>query len=270
MSRNKIDRTGETNISNEGCVMKIVEYNNVLDIVIEFQDEHKYRTHTSYQAFKKGMCKNPFFASVFGHGYLGVDKEGNVPKISELKDGKWRNTWEHNKWMNMLKRCFDSKFKEKHPTYKDITCCDRWLCFANFLEDFEILKNEYNWSADEKLNLDKDILNKNNKIYSLENCVLVPDYINFLFTKSDAKRGEYPIGVSYNKASKKYQAHCHINGVKKHLGLYNTIEEAFNAYKIAKEQEIKRVANDCVSKGYITQDSKLYNAMISYQVKITD
>ena len=27
MSSNKIDRTGETNISNEGCVMKIVEYN---------------------------------------------------------------------------------------------------------------------------------------------------------------------------------------------------------------------------------------------------
>lgn len=24
----KIDRIGETNISNEGCIMKIVEYNN--------------------------------------------------------------------------------------------------------------------------------------------------------------------------------------------------------------------------------------------------
>ena len=68
--------------------MKIVEYNNVLDIVIEFQDEHKYRVHTSYQAFKKGKCKNPYFASVFGHGYLGVDKEGNVPKVSELKNDK--------------------------------------------------------------------------------------------------------------------------------------------------------------------------------------
>lgn len=26
MSRNKIDRTGETNISKEGCVMQIIEY----------------------------------------------------------------------------------------------------------------------------------------------------------------------------------------------------------------------------------------------------
>ena len=266
----KIDRTGETNISNEGCTMKIAEYDNANNIIVEFEDEHKYRLHTSYQAFKKGKCKNPFFASVFGYGYLGIDRNGSVPKMSEFKDGKWCSTWEYNKWMNMLKRCFDSKFKEKHPTYKDITCCDRWLCFANFLEDFEILKQEYNWSKDEKLNLDKDILNKNNKIYSLENCILVPDYINFLFLKNDAIRGQYPIGVGYDKRCKKYEAKCNINKKLKSLGYYNTVEEAFNTYKIAKEQEIKRVANECISKGYITQESRLYNAMMGYQIKIDD
>ena len=270
MSKNKIDRIGETNISNEGCVMQIVEYNNALDIVIEFQDEHKYRTHTDYQAFKKGECKNPFFPSVFGHGYLGVDKNSNVPKTKEFKDGKWHNTWEYNKWQSMLQRCFDNKLKEKHPTYKDTACCERWLCFANFLEDLEILKQEYNWNVDEKLNLDKDILHKGNKIYSLENCILVPDYINSLFIKRDAKRGEYPIGVCYNKGAKKYQARCNINRKLKGLGLYNTIEEAFNVYKIAKEQEIKRVANECVLKGYVTKDSRLYNAMMGYQIQIDD
>ena len=171
----KIDRTGEVGVSNEGCIMKIVEYNNNYDVIIEFQDEHKYRVHTQYSNFKNGQCKNPFFASVFGHGYYGVDKNGNVSNTAELKDGKNVHTWEYNKWMNMLKRCFDNKYKEKEPTYKDVTCCNRWLCFANFLEDLEILKQEYNWNDDIKLNLDKDILNKNKKIYSLEKCVLVPD-----------------------------------------------------------------------------------------------
>ena len=270
MSRNKIDRTGETNVSKEGCAMKIVEYNSTLDIVIEFQDEHKYRVHTSYQAFKEGKCKNPFYPSVFGHGYLGIDKNGNVPKISELKDGKWIGTWEYNKWQSMLRRCFDNKYKDRYPTYEGVTCCNRWLCFANFLEDLEILKQEYNWDDDIKLNLDKDILNKNNKIYSLENCVLVPQWINSLFTKRDNDRGSYPVGVTYHKIAKKYQAHCNINGKLKNLGYYNTIEEAFNAYKIAKEQEIKRVANECVSKGYMAKDSRLYKAMISYQIGITD
>ena len=270
MSRNKIDRTGEANVSNEGCVMKIVEYNNCNDIIIQFQDEHKYRLHTQYQAFKKGNCKNPFYPSVFGHGYLGLDKNGNISKTKEFKDGKWCSTWEYNKWMNMLKRCFDNKYKEKEPTYKDITCCERWLCFVNFLEDFEVLKQEHNWSNDEKLNLDKDILHKDNKVYSLENCVLVPDYINFLFTKNNAKRGDCPIGVSYHKQAKKYKAYCNINGKKISLGLYNTPEEAFNAYKIAKENEIKRVANECILKGFMSKDSRLYKAMISYQIQIDD
>ena len=174
MSR-KIDRTGETNVSNEGCIMKIVEYNNNYDVIIEFQDEHKYRVHTSYQTFKKGECKNPYFPSVYGHGYLGVDKNGDASKTYESKGGKSVVTWEYLKWKSMLQRCFDNKLKAENPTYKDATCCDRWLCFANFLEDLEILKQEYNWDDDIKLNLDKDILNKNNKIYSLENCVLVPD-----------------------------------------------------------------------------------------------
>ena len=266
----KIDRTGETNISNEGCTMKIVEYNNNYDVIIEFQDEHKYRVHAQYKDFKNGQCKNPFYPSVYGYGYLGIDKEGDVPKTHESKDGKYVNTWEYDKWQKMLKRCFDSKFKEKYPTYKDITCCDRWLCFANFLEDFEILKQEYNWNVDEKLQLDKDILYKGNKLYSLENCVLVPNWINMLFVKRDASRGQYPIGVGYHKQGKKYQAKCRINGKQIRLGLYNTIEEAFSAYKTAKENEIKRIANECVSKGFMTKDSRLYNAMINYQVKIDD
>lgn len=270
MSRNKIDRTGEVGISNEGCVMRIIEYNNVKDIVVEFQDKYKYRLHTQYECFKNGKCKNPFFPSVCGHGYLGVDKNGNVPKTAEFKDGKWYGTQECNKWGAMLNRSFNNKYKEKHPTYKDATCCDRWLCFANFLEDFEILRQEYNWSNDEKLSLDKDILCKNNKIYRVENCILVPDWINSLFIKSDNSRGVYPIGVCYHKQNKKYQAKCSVNGKRVGLGLYNTVEEAFNTYKQAKENEIKRVANDCVQKGFISKDSRLYKAMINYQVKITD
>ena len=266
----KIDRTGEVGVSNEGCIMKIAEYDNANDIIVEFQDEHKYWLHTKYGNFKNGVCKNPFFPSVYGHGYYGVDKNGNVPKTKEFKDGKLCSTWEYNKWMNMLKRCFDNKYKEKRPTYKDTACCERWLYFANFLEDFEILKQEYSWNENEKLNLDKDILHKGNKIYSLENCVLVPDYINSLFIKRDAKRGEYPIGVCYNKGAKKYQAFCSINGKQISLGLYNTPQEAFNAYKQAKENEVKRIADECVSKGFITKDSRLYKAMINYQVKIDD
>ena len=69
---------------------------------------------------------------------------------------------------------------------------------------------------------------------------------------------------------KKYQAKCSINGKHTGLGYYNTVEEAFNVYKIAKENEIKRVANDSILKGFITKDNRLHNAMISYQIEIDD
>ena len=51
MSSNKINRTGETNVSNEGCVMKIAEYDNANNIIVEFEDEHKYRLHTIINIF---------------------------------------------------------------------------------------------------------------------------------------------------------------------------------------------------------------------------
>ena len=53
----KTDRTGEIGVSNEGCVIKIVKYNDARDVIVEFQDEHKYRVHANYQAFKKGNVK---------------------------------------------------------------------------------------------------------------------------------------------------------------------------------------------------------------------
>jgi len=64
----KIDRVGETNINNEGCIMKIVEYNGNKDIIVEFQDKYRYKVHTQYDPFKKGKCKNPFHPSVYGQG----------------------------------------------------------------------------------------------------------------------------------------------------------------------------------------------------------
>ena len=54
--------------------------------------------------------------------------------------------------------------------------------------------------------------------------------------------------------------------IKKGLGYYNTIEEAFNSYKIAKENNIKRVAD--YYKNKIPQ--KLYEALYNYKVEITD
>ena len=91
--------------------------------------------------------------------------------------------------------------------------------------------------------------------------------INKIFTKSNAKRGELPIGVSFKKKNNKYQASCSDgSNHKEYLGLYDTIDGAFEAYKQYKEQVIKDMADEY--RDLIPE--VLYNAMINYEVEIND
>ena len=55
-------------------------------------------------------------------------------------------------------------------------------------------------------------------------------------------------------------------GKREHLGLFNTELEAFNAYKTAKEIYIKELANKWEGK----IDERAYNALMNYEVEITD
>ena len=54
--------------------MKIVEYNGWGNIVVEFQDEHKYRKNTTYSNFKTGCIKNPYDKTVYGIAWIGEGK----------------------------------------------------------------------------------------------------------------------------------------------------------------------------------------------------
>ena len=163
-------------------------------------------------------------------------------------------------WRNMLARCFDEKYKKVSPTYTNCSCCEEWLLFSNFKRWYE----SFNYPD---YHLDKDILVKNNKVYSPETCCLVPPEINTLFTKRQNDRGKQPIGVCYIKRSGKYSATIHkMRNV--HLGFFDTPEEAFQAYKSAKEQYVKELATQYFQEGKITQ--RVYQALMEYQVEITD
>ena len=163
----------------------------------------------------------------------------------------------------MIQRSYDDDFKEREPTYKGCEVCTEWHNFQNFAEWFE---DNYYKIPGEVMSLDKDVLVKGNKIYSPETCMFVPQDINILFTKCDNSRGDYPIGVSYHKQKGKYISRCNVCNKLKHLGYFDNPEEAFNAYKTAKEKYIKEVADKY--KEYIPQ--KLYEAMYNYEVEIDD
>ena len=170
-------------------------------------------------------------ATVYGVGFNDV---GFQPSI----DGK--TIWQYHLWQSMMRRCFSEKVKQRYPTYKDVTCCDEWLSFANF---FEWVNKEVGYKGKpEGMELDKDIIVKGNKIYSPEFCSLVPQAVNSLVTDHGAGRGEFPVGVCFDKCRSKFKACLTCFGRQKHLGYYTTIEAASFAYKVAKEAQIKIVA----------------------------
>ena len=256
MGRPSNNRIGEQFITNEEYKIVIVEYNNTHDLWVEFQDEHKARIHTNYSACRKGNVKNPYHPSVYGVGYFGVGKYKSRDEYGVLTD-------EYSKWKEMLRRGFDEKYKLREPTYKDVIVDPKLYCFQDFAKWYE---DNYYTVNNEKMQLDKDILVKGNKEYRFDRMIFVPERINTLFVKCDARRGDLPIGVYYNKEKNKYQASCRVCNRSTHIGYYNTPERAFLVYKEIKEAYIKQVADEY--KGRIPD--RLYDAMYAWKVEIND
>lgn len=255
----KNNRIGEVRINNFGSKMIIIGYRKSIDIDIYFP-EYNWKTKADYSNFLKGSLKCPYEPRIYGIGFLG---EG---KYKTKENGKITKSYDH--WRQMLRRCYDPYTINKQLTYANCFVCEEWHNFQNFAQWWE---ENYYEIEEERMCLDKDILIKDNKIYSPETCLIVPERINILFTKSDAKRGKCPIGVDWHKANNKFRARCSIlnkenNKELIYLGLYNTSEEAFLAYKIFKEKYIKEIADEY--KDLIP--SKLYKSMYKYEIEIDD
>lgn len=138
-------------------------------------------------------------------------------------------------WIGMLKRVFDTKYHARHPTYIGASVCDEWKYFMNFRS----WMMAQDWRDKQ---LDKDIIVPGNKHYSPETCAFVDGRINNLLLDSAARRGKYPIGVYYNKLHKKYRAAMRMNGKSRHLGYYDTPEQASLVYRKEKSRYVRHIA----------------------------
>ncbi|MGB4660176.1 MAG: hypothetical protein WBI07_13425 [Mobilitalea sp.] len=162
-------------------------------------------------------------------------------------------------WYDMHYRCYSEKLHERYPTYIGCSVCDEWHDFNNFLEWY---KENYYEIEGQKMDLDKDILVKGNKVYSPDTCIFVPHEINTIFVNGKKNRGEYPLGVSWDNSRNSFRAEARC----KKLGRFKTAEQAFAAYKKEKEKQIKELAKKY--KPYIPE--KLYDAMVHWKIEITD
>jgi len=162
-------------------------------------------------------------------------------------------------WSDMTQRCnAGGSYQRKRPTY--VGCSHTWASCHEFVE---WARHQVGYGSGA---LDKDILLKGNKVYCPELCVFVPLAVNNLLVKRDADRGEWPIGVSWHKASGKFRARLKINAKEKCLGLSLTPQAAFVAYKSAKEAEASRVA--ALYRHVL--DPRVVDALMTYTVDIDD
>lgn len=129
-------------------------------------------------------------------------------------------------WSNMLSRAYNPNYHNKYPTYKGVEVCSEWLVFSNFRMWFV----EYHI---DDFYLDKDILNpENNKVYSPDNCIFVPLWLNSFILTNSGKRGEFLLGVTWHKHLGKFVAQCchPKDKTNKFLGYFKNENEAHNAW----------------------------------------
>ncbi|CAM0054492.1 HNH endonuclease [Vibrio phage K460] len=136
--------------------------------------------------------------SVYGVGINDVPRALQCPKITSL-------------WKGMLKRAYSKSYKDRNPTYKDCIVCEDWYTYSGFAS----------WVQNKQylgMELDKDILVPNNKVYCPEFCILVPHVVN-TFINDRSKNGMLA-GVSWCKQTEKYTARVSnpFSGVREHLG----------------------------------------------------
>ena len=154
-------------------------------------------------------------------------------------------------WVNVLERCYSSEFHKSRPTYIGCTTSKEWLLFSNF----KLWMVKQDWKGK---HLDKDIIFPGNKHYSSENCVFVTLKLNNLLVDHGAKRGKYPIGVSFDDTTlNKFKACCNVDGKTKTLGRFKTPQEANNIYREFKSKLIVSVAKQ-------QSDIRLKNGLLKH------
>ena len=232
---------------------KVLKYNDSYNVEIQFL-KTGYGTVARLGHIKSGSVKDPYSPSTYGVGITGAKYPITVNGV---------HTKEYDLWNGMLRRCYSEKYHLKKPTYIG---CEVSENFKNYSFFYEWCQNQIGFN-NKDWQLDKDLLIKGNKVYSENTCIFIPRELNQTLTKANLIRGEHPVGVCFDKSKNKFTACVCLNSSKrKYLGAFDTELDAFKAYKIAKENHIKELANKWIDQ----IDERAYNALMNYQVEITD
>lgn len=218
----QLKHIGEKFITNEGYGVEIIDgglkplYCKVMFLY------NNYACEVQYGNISNGILSNPYHPSVSNIGYLG---KGNHNSSNNYKA--------YTAWCNMIARCYNDKYQERHLTYRGVTVAKEWHNFQNFAEWYS---KQYN--PDNNFEIDKDLLSGNKKMYSPHTCCLIPSYLNTFMTNKQSTNTSGATGVTID--GKKYRARITdvLSGKELFLGNFDTLLQASQRYKEARKENI--------------------------------
>lgn len=192
------------------------------------------------------MRKRSLICGVGLNDYFGEIVVGNV-RLAE-----------YDIWRRMIRRCYSEEFLCTFPTYRGAFVEDYLLSLQNF---YNFSKTVVNFNKD-GWDMDKDILGRRIGVhgYTRETLVYVPKEINYLILDNGAIRGEYPIGVCFDKQTGRYKSTLKKFGKTFNLGRFDTVDEAYEVYCKEKSKHIIHVAEKY--KGVV--DDRVYDSLVDF------
>ncbi len=135
----------------------------------------------------------------------------------------------YRKWQNMLCRCYNQAYRDKHPSYIGTSVCEEWLTFSRFKQWAELQA----WSGNE---LDKDLLDPLCGEYNKDSCCFISGRLNKFIVQRKPSSYGMPTGVRYDERYGNYVANCNnpFLNKKEHLGVFNSPYDAHLAWKARK------------------------------------
>lgn len=182
----------------------------------------------------------------------GIGINDSITPTRKYAKGKivWRCPF-FTAWTSMLNRCYGKV--SANPTYEGCSVSEEWLKFTTFKAWMET----QDWEGNE---LDKDLLIQGNKVYRPDACIFISAKVNTFLTDSKASRGDYALGVNFEKSRGNYRASGRENGSYFFIGRYSSEKEAHLAYCVHNEGLAKSLADE--------QDDKLVSQLLIQRFRI--
>lgn len=173
----------------------------------------------------------------YGVGY----NSGRQRKAMDLPYFETGQGTPYKAWHNMMRRAYGPK---KAAAYEDCSVCVKWHDYQEFAAWYSL--QPYAFEADAEL--DKDILDPLNTIYSPEHCSVVPKLINQIFRNTRSRRGKLPIGVAVAADGTGFTSTLSMYGKPTALGSFSDITEAFRAYQLNHTNYCNQLADEYADK----------------------